>query len=73
MWIPPGFAHCFLVISDNTVFIYKTTDFYAPEHERTIRWNDAELGIDWPIEGFDIRLSDKDKNGTAFALAEYFD
>jgi len=73
MWMPPGFAHGFLVLSENTEFLYKTTDFYAPEHERTIQWNDAELSIDWPIDGLDIRLSDKDKNGTAFASSEYFD
>jgi len=73
MWIPPGFAHGFLVLSENTEFLYKTTEFYAPEHERTIQWNDVGMGIDWPIDGLDIRLSNKDKDGTAFALVEYFD
>jgi len=73
MWIPPGFAHGFLVLSENTEILYKTTEFYAPEHERTIQWNDVGMGIDWPIDGLDIRLSNKDKDGTAFALAEYFD
>ena len=73
MWIPPGFAHGFLVLSENTEILYKTTEFYAPEHERTIQWNDVGMGIDWPIDGLDIRLSNKDKDGTAFALVEYFD
>ncbi len=73
MWIPVGFAHGFLVLEDDTEFLYKTTDFYAPEHERTIQWNDTEIAIEWPIEGLELRLSDKDKNGTAFADAECFD
>ncbi len=73
MWIPPGFAHGFLVLSENTELLYKTTEIYAPEHERTIQWNDVGMGIDWPIDGLDIRLSNKDKDGTAFALVEYFD
>ena len=72
MWIPPGFAHGFLVLEDDTEFLYKTTDYYAPEHERTIQWDDPELGIEWPIADLEIRLSDKDKNGTAFANAEMF-
>lgn len=73
MWVPVGFAHGFLVLEDDTEFLYKTTDFYSPEHERTIQWNDAELAIDWPIEELELRLSEKDKNGTPFADAEYFD
>ena len=72
MWIPPGFAHGFLTLSNDTEFLYKTTDFYAPEHERTILWNDGDLGIDWPVDGFQITLSAKDRNGSAFALAEYY-
>lgn len=72
MWIPPGFAHGFLVLTDGTEFLYKTTDFYAPEHERTIRWDDPDLAIDWPLEGIEPRLSDKDKTGTHFANAECF-
>ena len=73
MWVPPGFAHGFLVLEDDTEFLYKTTDYYAPEHERTIQWNDPELAIEWPVDGLEVRLSDKDKNGTAYANAETFD
>ena len=72
MWVPPGFAHGFLVLEDDTEFLYKTTDYYAPEHERTIQWDDPALGIEWPIVDLQIRLSDKDKNGTALANAETF-
>ena len=73
LWVPPGFAHGFLVLADDTEFLYKTTDYYAPEHERTIQWNDADLAIEWPLDGLELRLSDKDKNGTPFSNAEYFD
>ena len=72
MWVPPGFAHGFLVLTDETEFLYKTTDYYAPEHERSIRWDDADLAIDWPGGGLDLRLSDKDQNCNSFAEAEYF-
>ena len=73
MWVPPGFAHGFLVLEDDTEFLYKTTDYYAPEHERTIQWDDPELGIEWPIADLEIRLSDKDEKGTALANAEIFE
>ena len=73
MWVPPGFAHGFLVLEEDTEFLYKTTDYYAPEYERTIQWDDPELAIAWPIAGFEIHLSDKDKNGTALVNAETFD
>ena len=72
MWVPPGFAHGFVVLADDTEFLYKTTDYYAPEHERCIKWDDRHLAIDWPIDGFEPRLSDKDQNGASFAKAEYF-
>ena len=51
MWIPPGFAHGFLTLSDTAEFLYKTTDYYAPEHERCIRWDDPAIGIAWPLDG----------------------
>jgi len=72
MWIPEGFAHGFLVLSEKAEFLYKTTDYYAPEHERTIQWNDPDLAIDWPVAELDIQLSDKDRNGATFAMAETF-
>ncbi len=72
IWIPEGFAHGFLVLEDNTEFLYKTTDYYAPEHERSIAWDDRELGIAWPLDDFEPRLSEKDRQGAAFADAETF-
>ena len=72
LWIPPGFAHGFYVTSEVTEFVYKCTDFYAPEHERTIRWDDPDLAINWPLlEGQPI-LSQKDTSGVRFKEAEYF-
>ena len=72
MWIPPGFAHGFLVLDDDTEFLYKTSDYYAPEHERTIQWDDPDLAIEWPIVGLELRLSGKDKASNAFVDAECF-
>jgi len=72
MWIPKGFAHGFLVVSESAEVLYKTTDFYAPECERTLAWNDSELGIDWPIKGAPI-VSAKDNQGRALREAEVFD
>ena len=71
LWVPPGFAHGFYVISDRASFIYKCTDFYAPEHERSIIWNDYELGIAWPLVGV-LTLSEKDSQGVSLANAEVF-
>lgn len=71
LWVPAGFAHGFLVVSDQAEFIYKTTDYYAPEHERCISWNDPDLNIDWPLEGEPI-LSEKDQNGLPFKSAELY-
>jgi dTDP-4-dehydrorhamnose 3,5-epimerase len=72
LWIPKGFAHGFRVASANAHVIYKTTGFYAPEHERTIAWNDPALGIDWRLDGEPI-VSAKDQRGMRFEEAEKFD
>jgi dTDP-4-dehydrorhamnose 3,5-epimerase len=71
LWIPPGFAHGFLVLSDRADVEYKATDYYAPEHDRTVRWNDPDLGIKWPLEGTPI-LSAKDASAPPLARAELF-
>jgi dTDP-4-dehydrorhamnose 3,5-epimerase len=71
MWIPVGFAHGFQVLSDYAEVLYKTTDYYAPEHERCILWNDPQLGIQWPLAGEPL-LSAKDAKGIPFAKAEVF-
>ena len=71
LWIPPGFAHGFCVTSDYADFQYKCTDYYAPAHERAIRWDDPALGIDWPLTGEPI-VSDKDQRADAFHNAEHF-
>ncbi len=70
-WIPAGFAHGFLVRSESAEFLYKTTDYYAPEHERSILWNDPALGIDWQLDGEPL-LSAKDRDGKRLAEAEVF-
>jgi dTDP-4-dehydrorhamnose 3,5-epimerase len=71
MWIPAGFAHGFLVLSESAEFLYKTTDYYAPEHERTVRWDDADIGIAWPLQGAPL-LSAKDEAGLPLMEAETF-
>lgn len=71
LWIPEGFAHGFVVISETADFLYKTTDYYAPDYERCILWNDATLKIDWP-EGIQPVLSAKDSKGNPFLQAEVF-
>jgi len=72
LWVPPGFGHGFLVVSASADFLYKTTDYYAPEHERSILWNDPDIGIDWPLQG-EPMLSGKDTGGLALADAEVFE
>lgn len=73
LWVPPGLAHGFLVLSETAEFLYKTTDYYAPEHERCIAWNDPTLAIDWPIASNGPTLSHKDAAGTPFLQAELGD
>ncbi len=73
LWIPEGFGHGFLVMSDVAEFLYRTTDFYAPEHERCIIWNDPEISIEWPLAGRDPVLSAKDAQGSTLADAELYE
>lgn len=73
LWVPPGFAHGFLVLSDSADFLYKTTDYYAPAHERGLRWNDVTLAIDWPDCGVQPQLSAKDAVAPYLESAEVFD
>jgi dTDP-4-dehydrorhamnose 3,5-epimerase len=72
LWIPPGFAHGFVTLSDTAEFLYKTTDFYAPECEQAIAWNDPSLAIDWQLQGVPL-ISAKDAVAPNFVDAEYFD
>ncbi len=73
LWVPPGFAHGFYVLSDEAEFIYKCTDYYAPEYEQSIKWDDSTLAIDWPlIAGKKPLLSPKDEVGTSFNTAEVY-
>ncbi|MYM68945.1 dTDP-4-dehydrorhamnose 3,5-epimerase [Pseudoduganella sp. FT55W] len=72
MWIPPGFAHGFVVTSDSAEFLYKTTDYWAPEHERSILWNDPAIGIQWPALDAAPLLSGKDQAALLLANAEVF-
>jgi dTDP-4-dehydrorhamnose 3,5-epimerase len=72
LWIPPGFAHGFHVLSEKAHVLYKATDYYAPEHERTLKWNDPALEINWELDGEPI-ISAKDQRGSALATAETFD
>lgn len=71
LWIPAGFAHGFVTTSASAEFLYKTTDYWAPEFERTILWNDPAIGIEWPVDGSPL-LSGKDQAGTLLAAAEVF-
>jgi len=70
LWIPPGFAHGFLTLSDSAEFLYKTTDYWSPEHERAIKWDDASLNIPWPLHGLLPTLAAKDAVGATFTEAE---
>jgi dTDP-4-dehydrorhamnose 3,5-epimerase len=72
LWVPEGFAHGFLVLSDSAEFLYKTTDYYFPQHERSLLWNDPALGINWPLEGQPPQLSAKDAAAKPFNEAEVF-
>lgn len=73
MWVPPGFAHGFLVLSDEAEFLYKCTEYYAPEFDRTLLWNDKDLNIDWPLSDVgEPLLSEKDRLGTPFLDAEKY-
>jgi dTDP-4-dehydrorhamnose 3,5-epimerase len=72
LWIPPGFAHGFVVTSEHAEFLYKTTDYWAPEHERAILWNDPAIGIEWPAELGAPLLSGKDQAAALLADAEVF-
>ena len=72
MWIPPGFAHGFLTLSESADFLYKTTDYYAPQHECCIAWNDPTLAVDWPLTGLAPLISAKDQSGVALRDAPVF-
>ena len=72
LWIPEGFAHGFLVLSETADLLYKTTNFYAPYHERCLLWNDQEIGVKWPLGGPPV-LSAKDRDGLPFSKLELFE
>ena len=72
IWVPQGFAHGFLVLSETAEFLYKATDFWAPPFERCIAWNDPAIGIQWPLHGSAPTLSDKDEQGKLLSQAECF-
>ena len=72
LWIPPGFAHGFLVLSDTAILLYKCTDYYHPEDDNSLLWNDPTISIDWPEIGIDPILSDRDKSAKNFATAKVF-
>jgi dTDP-4-dehydrorhamnose 3,5-epimerase len=72
LWIPPGFGHAFLALTDDAGFSYKVTDYYSPAGERTILWNDPQIGIAWPVDAERVIVSDKDRAGTLLKDAEIF-
>lgn len=73
LWIPPGFAHGFLVLSESADFLYKTTDYYSPSDEGSVLWSDPAIGIEWPVEGIDVVLSSKDAAAPRLAQAACFE
>jgi len=73
MWVPPGCAHGFVVLSEQADFLYKTTDYWYPEHERSVLWNDPDLAIAWPLQGMQPTLAAKDAQGTPWRQAQAFD
>ncbi|MEM7794679.1 MAG: dTDP-4-dehydrorhamnose 3,5-epimerase [Cyanobacteria bacterium P01_C01_bin.118] len=73
LWVPPGFAHGFYVTSPSADVLYKTTDYYAPQHERSILWNDPDLSVDWPLMDVAPVLSAKDQQASPFSVAEVFE
>lgn len=72
LWIPPGFAHGFLVTSDSAEFLHKTTDYWYPEFERSLLWSDPAVGVQWPLEGRQLQLAAKDAAGKPLAQTEVF-
>lgn len=72
LWVPAGFAHGFVVLSESADFLYKTTDYYAPAHERCLQWNDPAVGVQWPLDGIEPVLSAKDQLGKALAECDTF-
>ena len=72
LWVPPGFAHGFLVTGESADFLYKTTDYYAPEFERSLAWDDASVGVEWPLNSMMPQLSAKDRAGSLLSNAEVF-
>ena len=73
LWVPPGFGHAFVVLSETADFLYKTTDYWYPEHERSVVWNDPDLAIDWPLDGAVPQLAAKDAQAPRLAEAEVYD
>jgi dTDP-4-dehydrorhamnose 3,5-epimerase len=72
LWVPPGFAHGFVVLSESADFLYKTTDYYAPAHERALKWDDPSVGVEWPLGDIVPSLSAKDQQGKALADCDTF-
>ena len=72
LWVPPGFAHAYLVLSEDADFLYKTTDYWAPQHERCLLWNDPAVGVEWPLAAGTPTLSAKDQVGVPLAQAECY-